>query len=102
MTSVSISDWEHVCETFASFFRGIGEVQIDSNQAHFNSFSDDVQTSLGLFQSGAFAAAMPLHGIESSIDTVVFDGEANEVRLLGPSVNYTYRVPPQLLSHRGE
>lgn len=102
MKSVSVNDWNLLCISFESFFKDLGEVKVRSNALHFDSFDNDVETSLHIFQTGNFAATMPLHGIDSSIQSVVFDSLKNEVRLTGNTVDYTYRIPPQLLRYRGE
>lgn len=102
MKVVSVTDWNLLCTSFEHFFKDLGHVTVQANAIHFDSFDNDVETSLNIFQSGDFAASMPLHGVDSSLQNVVFDSLKNEVRLTGTDIDYTYRIPPQLLRHRGE
>jgi hypothetical protein len=43
---------------------------------------------------------MPLHGIGGDIEQVSFT--ENSVILTGQSLNYTYRIPPEILNKRKE
>jgi hypothetical protein len=43
---------------------------------------------------------MPLHGIDSMVKKVIFANEA--ITLKGDSIDYTYRIPPEILKRRGE
>ena len=40
---------------------------------------------------------MPLHGIDAKVEEVHFNQENFEIKLLGDGVDYTYKVPPQLV-----
>lgn len=98
MSSVSIEQWHELCEAFERFFVQVkGEVEHSEDALRFISPPDKVQTSLFLYRKGNFAASMPLHGIDAKVENVHFKQENLEIQLLGDGVDYTYKVPPQLV-----
>jgi hypothetical protein len=68
--------------------------------ASFSSRAPDVETGIAIYSDGQFSASMPLHGIDSMVKKVIFANEA--ITLKGDSIDYTYRIPPEILMRRGE
>lgn len=98
MSSMNIEHWPELCEAFEVFFTKVnGEVEFSGDALRFISPPDQVQTSLFLYRKGNFAASMPLHGIDAKVEEVHFNQEKFEIQLLGDGVDYTYKVPPQLV-----
>ena len=95
---MSIEHWPELCEAFEVFFTKVnGEVEYSGDALRFISPPDQVQTSLFLYRKGNFAASMPLHGIDAKVEEIHFNQEKFEIQLLGDGVDYTYKVPPQLV-----
>lgn len=90
--SVARSDWSTVVVAFRGFFEPLGEVVASEDGVEFKA---DI-TGLALRQDGTSKSFMPLHDLEAAWETILFDHEACEVRLIGAGATYTYRVPPQL------
>ncbi|MBL6884690.1 hypothetical protein N9L85_00775 [Euryarchaeota archaeon] len=102
MSRFKIEQWSEICPFFISFFSTIkGEVVQDENQISFSSHPDSVDTSIQLFRDGTFGATMPLHGIESKVAEVHFQTELHCITFTGEKIQYTYRIPPQLIPHGG-
>ena len=98
MSSMKIEHWPELCEAFEVFFTKVnGEVEYSGDALRFISPPDQVQTSLFLYRKGNFAASMPLHGIDAKVEEIHFNQEKFEIQLLGDGVDYTYKVPPQLV-----
>ena len=68
--------------------------------ASFTSKAPDVETGIAIYSDGQFSASMPLHGIDSVVKRVIFANEA--ITLQGDAIDYTYRIPPEILKRRGE
>ena len=94
----SITDWDSITSHFTSVFDCLGEIKHTDDFIHFRSFSLDVDTSIKINKNGDFDASMPLHGIGGVIEQVVFS--ENTIQLIGKSLNYTYRIPPEILNRR--
>ena len=95
---MNIEQWPELCEAFEVFFTTVnGEVEYSGDALRFISPPDQVQTSLFLYRKGNFAASMPLHGIDAKVEEIHFNQEKFEIQLLGDGVDYTYKVPPQLV-----
>ena len=95
---MKIEHWPELCEAFEVFFTKVnGEVEYSGDALRFISPPDQVQTSLFLYRKGNFAASMPLHGIDAKVEEIHFNQEKFEIQLLGDGVDYTYKVPPQLV-----
>ena len=94
---VAIDDWDDFCKSFEYFFQEINGA-VDTNETHiiFRSPNSRVTTHLSVYKNGEFSAAMPLHGIDSKIQEVVFSGDEKKIQFLGESIDYTYRVPLEL------
>ena len=98
MSNMNIEQWPELCEAFEVFFTKVnGEVEYSGDALRFISPPDQVQTSLFLYRKGNFAASMPLHGIDAKVEEIHFNQEKFEIQLLGDGVDYTYKVPPQLV-----
>ena len=98
MSRMNIEHWPELCEAFEVFFTKVnGEVEYSGDALRFISPPDQVQTSLFLYRKGNFAASMPLHGIDAKVEEIHFNQEKFEIQLLGDGVDYTYKVPPQLV-----
>lgn len=98
MLNVNIEQWNELCHAFEEFFIQVnGEVEYSEDVLRFISPSDQVQTSLFLYRRGSFAASMPLHGIDAKVEDIRFYQEKYEIQLMGDGVDYTYKVPPQLV-----
>ena len=79
-------------EAFREFFEPIGDVTVSPNEIEFAS----AITGLALRRDGSSRSFMPLHRLEAAWETIVFDHDGDEVKLIGDAATYTYRVPPQL------
>ena len=96
-----IADWEGLSSAFVDMFQGLGEVESDESRLEFISFPSDVATGISISRDGSLLANMPLHGIDSRFERVIFDERRESIRLIGPETDYTYRVPPAILKRRG-
>ena len=96
-----VGDWEGLSGAFEDMFEGLGEVESDESKLKFTSFPSDVATGIFLSRDGSMLANMPLHGIDSMFERVIFDDKRESIRLIGSSMDYTYRVPPAILNRRG-
>ena len=101
MKDIGISNWEALTEAFREVFDGLGRIEVSDTALRFESVHPDVSTGISLSRDGAMLANMPLHGIDSRFERVQIDDRREEIRLIGPSVDNTYRVPPAILNSRG-
>ena len=101
MADIEISDWEVLSEAFREMFDGLGKIEVSDTALRFESVHPDVATGISLSRDGAMLANMPLHGIDSRFERVRIDDSRESIRLIGPSIDYTYRVPPAILKRRG-
>lgn len=97
---IEIGHWEQIVKKFTQTFAGLGTVLHNDEIASFTSKAPDVETGIAIYSDGQFSATMPLHGIDSIINTVIFSSDA--ITLKGDAIDYTYRIPPQILKRRGE
>ena len=95
-----ITQWDDIVAKFTNTFNGLGTVLHNEKIASFTSKAPDVETGIAIYSDGQFSASMPHHGIDSMIQKVIFSHE--EITLKGDSIDYTYRIPPEILRHRGE
>ena len=100
MAEIEISDWEVLSEAFREMFDGLGKIEVSDTALRFESVHPDVATGVSLSRDGTMLANMPLHGIDSRFERVQIDDRREEIRLIGPSMDYTYRVPPAILNRR--
>lgn len=101
MAEIEISDWEVLSEAFREMFDGLGKIEVSDTALRFESVHPDVATGISLSRDGTMLANMPLHGIDSRFERAQIDDRREEIRLIGPSMDYTYRVPPSILKRRG-
>tara|TARA_B110000444_G_scaffold261487_1_gene314094 strand:+ start:8237 stop:8542 length:306 start_codon:yes stop_codon:yes gene_type:complete len=99
-TQYPIENWDLIVKHFNTLFGGLGEIIQDDKSIRFCSIRPDVETSISIDRNGDFGASMPLHGAEGKIDNVLFSN--SKVILSGQNLNYTYRIPPEILSKRME
>ena len=97
-----IEDWEGLSDAFRDMFEGLGKVEADESRLEFTSFPSDVATGISLSRDGSMLANMPLHGIDSRFVRAQIDDRRESIRLFGPDMDYTYRVPPAILRRRGK
>ena len=95
-----INDWNSICEMFRSFFKDLGTIEENEDFIQFKSYPKNVTTNFLIRKNGAFAAAMPLHGLEGGISTVTFNHDDFSVIVKGVDTTYTYRVPKELINLR--
>jgi len=100
MITVEISEWSSLCREFKSFFIDLGHVMENGDFIQFKSFKENVATGFSISKKGAFAASMPLHGLEGKALTVDFDKVTHSINVHGLESKYTYRVPQELLNLR--
>ena len=76
----------------------MGEIDHTNKSIRFSSVKPDVMTSISINKNGSFDASMPLHGAEGIVEKVSFS--KSNVIMTGQNLNYTYRIPPEILSKR--
>ena len=96
----TIEEWNKIIDKFTQTFDGPGTVLHNNEMASFSSNAPDVETGIAIYSDGQFSASMPLHGIDSVVKKVIFANET--ITLKGDSIDYTYRIPPEILKRRGE
>ena len=97
-TQYSIEDWESIVKHFKTLFDGMGEIDHTNKSIRFSSVKPNVMTSISINKNGSFDASMPLHGAEGIVEKVSFS--KSNVIMTGQNLNYTYRIPPEILSKR--
>lgn len=97
-TQYSIEDWESIVKHFKTLFDGMGEIDHTNKSIRFSSVKPNVMTSISINKDGSFDASMPLHGAEGIVEKVSFS--KSNVIMTGQNLNYTYRIPPEILSKR--
>ena len=100
MREFDLSDWDVLSEAFSGMFEGLGEVTAADGAISYSSSLPDVATGISITSDGGMVANMPLHEIDSRFDRAQIDDSRSSIRLIGPSTDYTYRVPPQILARR--
>lgn len=90
--AISRVSWPAVVAAFTEFFDGMGDVRVSEDTVSFEA----PETGLSVGRDGSSRSFMPLHGLTLTWDTVVFDKERFEVRLVGSQATYSYVVPPNL------
>lgn len=94
------SDWASIISVFGNMFHDLGDVKVDINMLEFRSKPPAVATGISLDRKGRLLANMPLHSIESTFITVVFDDALTYLQLEGPGVFYRYTIPSEILALR--
>ena len=100
MHEIEISNWDELSIYFFKAFNNLGNISIDKDYLKFSSFPQDVNTELIIHRSGKLVANMPLHGIDTFIEVIRIDKKMEIIELIGPNIEYQYRIPPQLLIKR--
>ena len=95
-----ISDWDKISNLFAEMFQNLGKVERSTNVLSFSSIKPHVTTAIMLTNDGQLVASMPLHNIDSRFERVIFDEPLESIRLIGPTFDYTYTIPTELLQLR--
>ena len=95
-----ISDWVKISNLFAEMFQNLGKVERSTNVLSFSSTKPHVTTAIMLTNDGQLVASMPLHNIDSRFERVIFDEPLESIRLIGPTFDYTYTIPSELLQLR--
>ena len=95
-----ISDWNEISNLFSEMFQNLGEVERSTNVLSFSSTKPHVTTAIMLRNDGQLVASMPLHNIDSRFERVIFDEPLESIRLIGPTFDYTYTIPSELLQLR--
>ena len=101
MIEIALSDWDAVVTAFRDLFDGLGEIACNEHAIEFSSVPPDVATGIQIRRDGVLAASMPLHAVEGTIERIRWDRARTRIELLGDGIAYTYRIPEQLLRHRG-
>lgn len=98
MTQFQVKQWDELSTYFTSFFSHVsGNVEQTGECIRFSSPPHLVETSLSVFRDGRFGANMPLHGIDSKVETVHFQTEPHRITFIGEGLEYIYRIPTQLI-----
>ena len=100
MHEIQISNWTELCIYFSKIFDNLGTILIDDNSLRFSSNPPDVKTELIIHRSGQLVANMPLHGVDTFVTLIRIDEKMEIIELIGPNMEYQYRIPPQLLLRR--
>ena len=96
-----IADWDEMSLTFSEMFQHLGEVTITKEHLSYSSIKPHVVTAMMLTRDGQLIASMPLHNIDSRFERVIFDDSLESIRLIGPTFDYTYTIPSEILQLRG-
>ncbi len=97
MDALKRSRWDALVADFVSFFDGLGNVESNEDAVSFT--AQEAGTGLTLNRDGTSVSFMPLHEMGGRWELVTFDRANHEVVVEGDGFSYTYRVPPNLLSH---
>jgi len=100
MYEIEISNWDELSIYFSKVFNNLGYISIDEKYLTFSSFPEDVKTELIIHRTGQLVANMPLHGVDTFIQIIRIDEKMEIIELIGPNIEYQYRIPPQLLLRR--
>ena len=89
-----LSDWDAICAAFSEMFNGLGDVSTSEETVEYSSCPPDVATGIILTCDGSIIANMPLHNIDSNFARVRFADSMGFIQLIGPNLEYTYKIPP--------
>ena len=95
-----IDRWNEIRIQFEMMFNGLGTVETSENLLSYSSVEPSVATGIALLRNGSLTANMPLHNLDSTFDTVKFNESITALTLIGDSLNYTYRIPNEILARR--
>mgnify|MGYP006138585059 CR=1 FL=1 len=95
-----LSQWVEISDAFTKLFDGLGDITSTEEKLAYSSNPPYVATGISITSSGYMVANMPLHDIDSRFERVLIDDSLYMIRLIGPNMDYTYRIPPQILEIR--
>lgn len=99
---ISITNWTELSSEFSQFFDGLGAVTVTHDCLEFQSHPNHVQTGFTVHITGFVNASMPLHGLDARFERFEFKQTPPQVMCHGQDTTYTYKVPQELIAHRGE
>tara|TARA_B100001175_G_C19378266_1_gene575248 strand:- start:514 stop:816 length:303 start_codon:yes stop_codon:yes gene_type:complete len=95
-----LSQWSEIGDAFKEIFDGLGEIISTEETLAYSSIPPYVATGISITSEGYMVANMPLHDIDSKFERILIDDSMHLIRLIGPNMDYTYRIPPQILEIR--
>tara|TARA_B100001540_G_scaffold172244_1_gene152072 strand:+ start:973 stop:1275 length:303 start_codon:yes stop_codon:yes gene_type:complete len=95
-----LSQWSEISDAFKEIFEGLGEITSTEETLEYSSIPPYVATGISITSDGYMVANMPLHNIDSKFERIMIDDSMHMIRLIGPNMDYTYRIPPQILEIR--
>ena len=95
-----LSQWSEISDAFKEIFEGLGEIISTEETLAYSSIPPYVSTGISITSDGYMVANMPLHNIDSKFERIMIDDSMHMIRLIGPNMDYTYRIPPQILEIR--
>jgi len=95
-----LSQWSEISDAFKEIFDGLGEITFTEETLAYSSIPPYVATGISITSDGYMVANMPLHNIDSKFEKIMIDDSMQMIRLIGPNMDYTYRIPPQILEIR--
>ena len=95
-----LSQWSEISDAFEEIFEGLGEITSTEETLEYSSIPPYVATGISITSDGYMVANMPLHNIDSKFERIMIDDSMHMIRLIGPNMDYTYRIPPQILEIR--
>ena len=96
----TLSQWEKIKHNFEAMFSHLGKTTIDDNMISFESLPPLVITGVSATKSGHLLANMPLHNIDAKFSEVYFDFHSDSIRFIGQNLDYTYRIPDEILKQK--
>jgi len=101
VNDIGISYREILSEAFPELFEALATGEASDSSLQYESVPPDVATGISLSRDGAMLARRLLHGIDSRFERAQIDDTKEPITLIGPTIDYTYRVPPAILRRRG-
>tara|TARA_Y100000739_G_C20409074_1_gene373658 strand:+ start:207 stop:509 length:303 start_codon:yes stop_codon:yes gene_type:complete len=95
-----LSQWSEISDAFKEIFDGLGVITSTEETLAYSSIPPYVATGISITSDGYMVANMPLHNIDSKFERIMIDDSMQMIRLIGPNMDYTYRIPPQILEIR--
>lgn len=95
-----LSQWSEITQCFEKMFSGLGKLSIDEKIISFESISPAVATGISASRSGNLLANMPLHNIDLKFNEIHIDEQYKSIRFKGESIDYTYKIPSEILGLR--
>ena len=95
-----LSQWSEISDAFKEIFEGLGEITSTEETLEYSSIPPYVATGISITSDGYMVANMTFHNIDSKFERIMIDDSMLMIRLIGPNMDYTYRIPPQILELR--